>query len=133
MHFAEQLRPGVAKIPFDDGKRFLANGHNTLLVAFANAANAPNFRIQIAGAETDELGHAQAGRVQNFEHGAVPKADGSLHIRLGEETLDFLEAKIARQSAVDLRGFQIYRRIFANELVDLRETEKIPHGAQVPR
>src|ERR1700687_139629 len=101
--FAEQLRPGAAEILFDDGERLLANGNNAFLVAFADAANTADLGVEIGDAQPSELRYTQAGRVQNLEHGAVPKAERSLDIGLAEHALDFLEAEIARQGTPDLR------------------------------
>src|SRR6266576_1551217 len=130
--FAEQLRPGVAEILFDDGERLLANGNNAFLVAFADATNTADFGIEIRDAQPRELRYTQAGRVQNLEHGAVSQAERSLDIGLAEHALDFLEAEIARQGTPDLRRFEVDGRIFRNQVLNLGETEKVTQGDQVP-
>src|SRR5467141_211447 len=131
-YFAEQLRPGVAEILFDDGERLLANRNNAFLVALADAANTADLGIEIGDAQPSELRYTQAGRVQNLEHGAVPQAERSLRIGLAEHALDFLEAEIARQGTSDLRRFEVHGRIFRNQVLDLGETEKVTQGDQVP-
>src|SRR3989442_177667 len=107
--FAEQLRPGVAEILFDDGERLLANGNNAFLVAFADATNTADFGIEIGDAQPRELRYTQAGRVQNLEHGAVPQAERSVGVGLGKQALHFLEAEIAWQGTPDLRRLEIHR------------------------
>src|SRR6267143_520296 len=129
---AEQLRPGVAEVLFDDGERLLANGNNAFLVAFADAANTADFGIEIRDAQPSELRYTQAGRVQNLKHGALPQAERSLDIGLAQHALDFLEAEIARQGTPDLRRFEVHGRIFRNQVLDLGETEKVTQGDQLP-
>src|SRR6267378_1452736 len=123
--FAEQLRPGVAEILFDDGERLLANRNNAFLVAFADATNTADFGIEIGDAQPSELRYTQAGRVQNLEHGAVPQAERSLRIGLAEHVDDFLEAEGARQYTSDLREFEVHGRIFLNQVLYLGETETV--------
>src|SRR5882762_11090505 len=57
--FAEQLRPGVAEVLFDDGERLLANRNNAFLVAFADATNTADLGIEIGDAQPSKL---QIGR-----------------------------------------------------------------------
>src|SRR6266850_1743064 len=130
--FAEQLRPGIAEVFFDDGERLFANGNNSFLVAFADATNTANFGIEIRDAQPGELRYTQAGGVQNLEHGAVPQAERCLGVGLGEQALDFLKAEIARQGTPDLRRLEIHRGVFRNQLLDLGEPEEVTQGDQVP-
>src|SRR6267378_2740055 len=61
--FAEQLRPGVAEILFDDGERLFASGNNSFLVALADATNTAHLGIEIGDAQPSEFRYTQAGRV----------------------------------------------------------------------
>jgi len=125
LHLAKQFRPGIAKILFDDGERFFANRNNALLVAFADTTNATDPGIEVGDPQSNELRYAQAGGIQNLEHGAVPEADGIFHIGLVQHALDFFEAKIARQIAPNFGRFEIDCGIFPNQLADLGKTEKV--------
>jgi hypothetical protein len=110
---------------------FFADRNDALLVAFAYATKATDLGVEIAGAQPDELRHSQAGRVQDFQHGAVPQAAGSLDVGLVEQALDIVKAKIARQITVNLRRFEIRRRIFGDHALDLGKAEKIAQADQV--
>src|SRR5258708_39055666 len=50
---------------------------------------------------------------------------------MSEQALHLLETKIARQIEPDFRRFEIHRRVFRNEVLDLRKTEKVAQRYQL--
>jgi hypothetical protein len=64
----------LGQVVLDGLDRLASDGHQTLLVTLADAAHAAHAHVDIGDAQV-RAGHPQPGGVQDFEHGAVAKAD----------------------------------------------------------
>ena len=97
------------------------DGDEALLRAFAVHAEDAVFEIDLLQGETGKFGHAQAARVEKFEHGAVAEGVSVAAGGRGEEALDFVMVERAGNAADEARareqrGEIVVADIFADEV-----------------
>ena len=82
---------GMAKSDWDSGGGTLSDGQQAAfaVLAFADQQGAGG-GIVVAMVEIGHLGAADAGGVEEFEHGAVAQAEGIGGVWLGEQAGDFV-------------------------------------------
>src|SRR5215469_1863203 len=129
--FAEQFGPRIAEIVADDLERLSPDGHDPLLVPFANTAKAAQTHLNIRDAQPAQLRHAQSRRIHQFNHGLVAQPQQRRRIRLRQQALDLRHAEEMRQTLMDLGGFDIYSGVGPDETIRNAEAVKIPNRHQV--
>jgi hypothetical protein len=71
----QQFGPRALQVTLDPGPRFFAQGHDALLRSFADDAHQSFGQRQFAEFQSNQLGHAQSGRIEQLEHRAIPQAE----------------------------------------------------------
>src|SRR5579883_3351581 len=128
-----QLGARIAQVALDHGERLLPHRHNPLLIALAYAANAADFRIEVRRSQMDQLGNAQARRIQHLEHGSVAQAERRLVVRLLQQAINVLQAQIAGERPPDFGRFEVQGRIALDHLLNLEEAKEVAQRDQVAR
>ena len=116
-----------------------AGGHQPLLVSLTGGADDAHIQIAVAQPETAELGHPQAGGVQQFQHGAVSQAAvvGLPDARMGEVPGAFVVpapcAVLDVASLVDFLGerlakFKVPRTVWVVDHLPLNAAGKVAKG-----
>ena len=131
MLLSNEPRTRVAEVAFHQRQGFLADGNDAFLITLANAADAAGGTIDVHDAKADEFGDAEAGGIENFEHGAIPEAERRLFIGAGKDFFHFFKAQIARKRAPDFGRLQVEGGIFGDEFLDLGVTEEIAQSDEM--
>src|SRR6478736_3416393 len=88
---AEQHRPCLGDVLLHPLHRRVADRHDALLAALANALQKPLVRAQVGQAQADELRYPQAGRVEHFNQRAIAQALRRRHVGGLEQRVDAVE------------------------------------------
>ena len=111
----EQDLTARAPVEFPDrAHRLLAERNESLAIALAENADNALVQVDLALAQVHELRHAQAGRVQHLEHGAVAAAERIAHQRRRQQRFDLLLGERAGERAADLRHGDLRGGILAD-------------------
>src|SRR5437867_13163789 len=82
---AQQPAACVRLIPPDPDARLVADRHQPLLAALADAGQVVLLEMQIGHPYADQLGDAEARGVEQLDHRAIPEAEGRRDVRLCDE------------------------------------------------
>ena len=129
----DERRASLVNILREPCRRLVADRHDALLVPFTGAGKIARLEIQIARAQVNQLGHAHAGRVKDFDERAIAQSARGGDIGLLDEPLDFLDAEKLRQSGPGSRCLQVIGRIRLDVLRERREAVEAPHGCHHSR
>ena len=88
-----------SSIAFHGFDRFLAQRHEPLLRALAQHAHHARLQVDLEELHRDQLGDAQPGRVQRFEHRPVAQAERRRGVRRSEQRLDVGLRRASSESA----------------------------------
>ncbi|MNV37353.1 hypothetical protein D3C71_1288690 [compost metagenome] len=108
---ATQLRPRFGQIALQPVLRLLAQRHQPLLAALAGHPQHALAQVDRVGRQVDQLAHAQASGVHQFQHGAVTQARRGVDVRCAQQCFDLAFRQGLRQRARQLGGFQQCRRV----------------------
>jgi hypothetical protein len=86
----EQFVAGAGDVALQPFGGDLAQRHQALLRALAHHAHHVVVEADLEQADADQLGNAQAGGVEQFEHGAVAQAERGLHVGCAEQVFHLL-------------------------------------------
>ena len=104
-----------------------AHRHDALLAAFAGRRQVPRFEVEVAGAQVNQLGHAQAGGVEHFDEGAIPETARGRDIGLCHEPLDLFDAKKLRKRRPRAWCLKIVGGVGFEMLREYREAVEASH------
>ncbi len=90
-------RAGIVEIVHERHQGLATEGHKALVPSFPNNTHQSASKIELPDLERDELGHAQAGGVEQLDHRMITNPEGRLTIRRREESLDLALAENPRQ------------------------------------
>ena len=110
---ADERRSSVLQVPFQPADRLLPERHQPFLAALAQDAHHTHVERDLRNRQADELGDAQARRVEGLQHRAIAQAEDSLRVRRGKQRLDFGFGEILRQAPRKFRRADAQRRIGA--------------------
>jgi hypothetical protein len=86
----EKGRAAASEVILEGGESGAADGDEALFGAFAHDANEAGLGLKVGEFERADLGDAEAGSVEEFEHGAVAKTEGRVRGRGFGEAGDFV-------------------------------------------
>ena len=115
--FAQEHGTDGVEIVLQAGQRLTAERNEAFLVAFAAHAHEAGFAVDLRDLQLHQFGDAQAGRVQDFQHGPVAHSERGVVFRRGEQGLHPLAGGHARQGPAELRQAQQCGRVGAAKLV----------------
>ncbi len=121
----EEHGPRVAGVTLEPVLRLLADRHQAILAALAGHPQHALTQIDLIDREVDQLGHAQAGRVKQFEHRPVAQAERRVHVGRADQRLDLPLAQRLRQRLGE------FRRVEQQGRIDLDRAQALLHPVEM--
>jgi hypothetical protein len=128
------LEKRAAPVPepsLDGMERGPAHRHQPLFVALAGDAHNAHGRIQIAHGNAAQLGDAQAGGIEQLQHGAVAQAGGQGSVDGLQNPVDLLQIQELRDGLPLPRKAQVLGGIGFDQAFPQEKPIKIPKGGQM--
>jgi aminopeptidase len=126
---ARELRPRLTQVAGDEARRLLAEWHDSVLAAFAEAnVHELLFEVDVPEVEADGLSAAQACGIDELHQRLVSERKRPFTFERVDEVLDLALLRGVRQSARSFRGERSVRHSLGPECVP----EERADGGQLP-
>jgi len=126
----EQFRHARGHARVEHGHGPVVQRHQPFLPALAEYPHHPALQIKVQGTQPDEFGHAQPGRVQQFQHGAVTAAQFVARVRGVQESGRFFPGQHVGQQRGQLGTIQQRGRIAVGQALFDGPGEKTAQAGQ---
>jgi hypothetical protein len=123
-----QLLPSRLQIALNALDGAASNGHNALLVPFADHVNESRIQMKLLQTDASQLGKAQAGGIGKLHNRIFAEGGSRRGLRGAQQALDLSGAQVLRQPLPAFWQRKVFRNVFREDFFILAEFIKRAKG-----